>query len=126
MLKQFLIMDIFSNWTYFKVYIYIFKVYSQNIPAQDLMTIWMWIWETELVKDNSQCLDLNNRAYVAIGAFSRTDGGLWEKQVEGIMSSVPDMQYLRFPLAIQAEAFMRLGLAFKTRALGEIPAGVRS
>lgn len=109
-------MDIFSKWTYFKVCID-FQVYSQNIPAQDMLTIWMWIWETELVKDNSK-----GRAWV-IGHIWPS---VWEEQAEGIMSSLPDMQHLRFPLAIQADALMRLGLAFKTRALGEIPAGVRS
>lgn len=41
--------------------------------------------------------------------FPRWDR-LWEDRVEGIMSLVSDMDHLRRPLAIQMEAFMRLGL----------------
>lgn len=35
---------------------------------------------------------------------------LWAEQAEGIMSLVSDMDYLRCPLAIQMEAFIRLEL----------------
>lgn len=41
--------------------------------------------------------------------FPRWDR-LCEDRVEGIMTSVSDMDHLRCPLAIQMEAFMRLGL----------------
>lgn len=35
---------------------------------------------------------------------------LWEEQVERIMSSVSDTEHLRCPLAIQMEAFRKLGM----------------
>ena len=57
---------------------------------------------------------------MGVGAFPRTGRTVGE-------AGVPfQMQHLRCPLAIQVEAFMRLGLTFKTRVLGEITAGVRS
>ena len=103
-------------------------MYFQGIfSKQDLLTVWTWTREAELVKDNSKCLRLSNRAHGRRCLFQ--DGRLWEEQVEGIMSSVPDMQRLRCPLTIQMEAFTRLGLsylAFKTRALNEIRVGGRS
>lgn len=65
-----------------------------------MLTIWMWIWETELVKDNSR---------VWAWVIGHIWPSVWEEQAEGIMSSTSRHATFEIPISHPSRCTYEVG-----------------